>query len=273
MKSGNIYVPDGIDIQDAFTRTTHLAIGAHPDDLEVMAYHGIAQCHRSEPNWFGGLVVCDGAGSPQDGKVEGVDMIAARKEEQQHAAKLGEYSFALQMAMPSSSVKGGWNSALVVRLAEILDSTHPQTLYLHSPFDRHATHLAVFAHAIRALKTLPEEARPERILGCEVWRDLDWLDDEDKVRLDVSGHPALARKILDVFGSQIQGGKNYTEAALGRRRAHATFSDSHAVDQVSSLSYAVDLRPLVNGMTVAEFVEEKAGRFKKAASEAVSVWK
>ena len=35
-------VPDGVSIDDAFTRTTHLAIGAHPDDLEVMDYHGVA---------------------------------------------------------------------------------------------------------------------------------------------------------------------------------------------------------------------------------------
>jgi len=267
------FIPDGNNLETAFSRTTHLAIGAHPDDLEVMAYHGVAQCYESDSQWFGGVVVCDGAGSPREGAVDGPDMITARSEEQKKAAALGRYSFALQLAMTSSTVKDAWNPALVVRLAEILDSTRPETLYLHSPFDRHATHLAVFAHSIRALRTLPDEAKPKRVLGCEVWRDLDWLDDNDKVRLDVSGHPKLAREILDVFGSQIHGGKSYTEATLGRRHANATFSDSHTVDQVESLSYAVDLMPLLDGMTVAEFVEEKAGRFKDASSEAVSQWK
>ncbi len=267
-------IPDGVPIETAFSRTTHLAIGAHPDDLEVMAYHGVAQCYDSDDQWFGGVVVCDGVGSPQDGKTSGPDMIAARQEEQNRAADLGRYSFALQLGLPSAKVKGGWNHAVVVRLAEILDSTRPQALYLHSPFDRHSTHLAVFAHALRALRTLSGEARPARILGCEVWRDLDWLGDEDKVRLDVSAHPELAREILDVFGSQIEGGKAYTEATLGRRRANATFSDSHSVDQVESLAYAVDLSPLVadSNMSIADFVEERIARFQDEAHESLALW-
>ena len=82
-------IPDGTSIDTAFSRTTHLAIGAHPDDLEVMAYHGVAECFESNDCWFGVVVVCDGAGSPQDGKTDGAEMIAARREEQNRAAELG----------------------------------------------------------------------------------------------------------------------------------------------------------------------------------------
>ena len=35
------FVPDGAPLPAALARTTHLGIGAHPDDLEIMA------CHRS----------------------------------------------------------------------------------------------------------------------------------------------------------------------------------------------------------------------------------
>jgi hypothetical protein len=57
------------------------------------------------------------------------------------------------------------------------------------------------------------------VLGCEVWRDLDWLLDSDKVALDSSAKPELAAALLKVFDSQISGGKRYDLATLGRRAA------------------------------------------------------
>ena len=36
-----IYVPDGFPVDVALSRTTHLAVSAHQDDIEIMAYHGI----------------------------------------------------------------------------------------------------------------------------------------------------------------------------------------------------------------------------------------
>ena len=44
------FVPDGVPSASALGRITHLGIGAHPDDLEFMAFHGIATCfdHESE---------------------------------------------------------------------------------------------------------------------------------------------------------------------------------------------------------------------------------
>ena len=37
-----IYIPDGTEEKKAITRTTHLAISAHQDDIEFMAYAPIA---------------------------------------------------------------------------------------------------------------------------------------------------------------------------------------------------------------------------------------
>ncbi|PIP83344.1 MAG: PIG-L family deacetylase [Elusimicrobia bacterium CG_4_9_14_3_um_filter_62_55] len=274
MNPTRIFVPDGVSPTDALARTTHLAIGAHPDDLEVMAYPGVAACYERSDAWFGGVVICDGAGSPHEGKPAPEDMKAARRAEQERAAQIGRYSFSLQLGLPSAAIKTAWNASLVARLAELIDSTRPQSLYLHSPFDRHATHLAVFAHALRAVRALPEAIRPATVLGCEVWRDLDWLSASDKVQLDASAHPKLAREILDVFGSQIQGGKNYTEATLGRRRAHATFSDSHHVDAAEALSCAVDLGPLLKdpSLSVAAYCAERIERFRAEALGALAPW-
>jgi len=60
-----------------------------------------------------------------------------------------------------------------------------------------------------------------------VWRDLDWLVDSDKAPFDVSEHENLQAALLGVFDSQIAGGKRYDLASMGRRRANATYFESH----------------------------------------------
>jgi hypothetical protein len=83
------------------------------------------------------------------------------------------------------------------------------------------------------------------VLGCEVWRNLDWLLDADKVVLDDSADPELAARLIGVFQSQIAGGKRYDLAIAGRRLANATFFTSHATDRATALTWAMDLTPLV----------------------------
>ena len=93
------------------------------------------------------------------------------------------------------------------------------------------------------------------MVGAEVWRDLDWLVDADKVALDSGRRPELAGELLKVFDSQVAGGKRYDLAALGRRLAHATFHTSHATDRLAGITWAMDLTPLVSEPTrdVADF--------------------
>jgi hypothetical protein len=98
---------------------------------------------------------------------------------------------------------------------------------------------------VQAFRELPTDQRPARVLGCEEWRDLDWLSDEQKVEMKLNGHEHLQQALLGVFDSQIAGGKRYDRAALGRRRAHATFAQTHAVDDTGGRVYAMDLTPLV----------------------------
>ncbi len=245
-----LHIPDGISAAKALERTTHLAIGAHQDDLEIFAYHGIATCYDSAGQWFGGITVTDGGGSARTGPYahySDEQMKAVRFEEQNRAADIGRYSFQAQLGFPSSEVKSASPSHAVVNvLAQFLRSCRPHTLYLHNPADKHPSHLAVLTHCVSALRSLEPAFRPERIYGCEVWRGLDWLRDEDKIALSTDAHPELARQLLDVFASQIVGGKSYTTATLGRRQANATFYQSHQVDGAASLTYAMDLHPLLD---------------------------
>src|SRR5690242_14480114 len=65
-KNAEIYVPDGAAPGDALARTTHLGIGAHQDDLEIMCLEGILAGFGRQDTWFTGVVVTDGSGSARD---------------------------------------------------------------------------------------------------------------------------------------------------------------------------------------------------------------
>jgi len=267
LSQADVYVPSGVDPAVALARTTHLCIGAHQDDVEIMAYHGIAACYGREDRWFTGVVVTNGAGSPRAGryaKISDQEMQDIRRREQRRAARLGDYSIQLQLAHPSASVKSPESTAVCADLAQILAACRPEILYVHNPVDKHETHVAVFLRCLEAIRSLPRAQRPRQVLGCEVWRDLDWLPDSEKVALDVSERPQLARSLLGVFKSQIAAGKRYDLATLGRRAAHASFHTSHTTDATRALTFAMDLTILsrIDTMEVKTYVRELVRRFR-----------
>ncbi len=247
----------------ALAGVTHLGIGAHADDLEFMAFHGIAQGQRV-PGSFAGVVVTDGAGSVRSGGVGVEDLRRLRREEQREAARIGGYAAVVQLGLSSGDLKASGCSAVAAGLAEVFNLCSPRVVYTHNPADRHDSHVAVSLAVIRALRALAPEARPEKLFGCEVWRDLDWLTGPDRVRLDCGSDETLAAALNAVFRSQIEGGKRYDLAVLGRRRAQATFDESHAADAAEMLTLAMDLTRLIEdgALSVADYVLGKIDSFR-----------
>ncbi len=266
----SIFVPDKTSNEAAFARTTHLAIGAHHDDLEIFAIHGILAGYKQPDYNFAGVTVTDGSGSPRTGEYTSVkeqEMILIRHHEQVEASQIGRYSFQVQLGFSSASIKEPTlNEDLVEALTHILNATHLEALYLHNPADKHPTHIALLLHCIEALKRLSRDQLPRQILGCEVWRGLDWLSDNDKIILK-SGRldDPLPYTLIDVFKSQIHGGKNYTDAVIGRRLANATFYQSHKVDSNDLVTYAMDLRPIfeIGGPSLKELVASHLRTFSE----------
>ena len=265
------YIPDGTQEQAAISRTTHLAISAHQDDIEFMAYAPIAECFGNQDKWFGAIVVTDGAGSPRSGLYADYtdeQMKEVRIVEQKKAACVGEYGFLAMLGHPSKEVKDAGNAKIVEELAGLIRKARPKYLYTHNLADKHETHVATALKVIAALRMLKPEERPEKVYGCEVWRDLDWMNDDEKVYLDCGAHPNLMRCLSAVFDSQIAGGKRYDLAAEGRRLANATFSASHACDTYSALNYAMDLTPLLDKkVDIADYIAGFIDRFKVSVKE------
>lgn len=267
--AADIYVPDAsLAPEQALARTTHLCVAAHQDDIEIMAYHGIAECFGQANRWFSGVVVTNGAGSPRSGiygSYTDAQMQEVRRQEQRKAALVGDYSIQLQLAHPSSAVKERGNAAVQSDLVAIFAGANAEVVYLHQPADKHDTHIGVLGHSIAALRKLPADRRPKRVLGCEVWRDLDWMVDTDKQVLDTGKFPNLAMALVGVFDSQITGGKRYDLATAGRRIAHATYHTSHATDQFQGITWAMDLTPLVENpaLSIADYTQGYLERFKQ----------
>ena len=264
--TAGVFVPDGAPEDTALSRTTHLGVAAHQDDLEIMAYHGIVECFGRVGKHFAGVTVTNGAGSPRNGLYAAYtddEMQKVRWDEQKKAAVLGEYSAQVFLDYPSAPVKDPANRHVVEDLKQLLLVAKPRVVYTHNLADKHDTHVATTLRVIHALRELPREIRPERLYGCEVWRGLDWMNDKEKVVFDVEAHENLAAALLGVFDSQIRGGKRYDLATLGRWRANATYFSAHSVDASTSLSFGMDLTPLVENdqMDVRSYVAGFVERF------------
>lgn len=246
--TSEIYVPDGAPVDQALARTTHLGIGAHQDDLEIMAAEGILAGFGNPDRWFGGVIVTDGAGSSRDSlyaEYTDEQMRTVRRVEQKKAAHIGEYGVQVFLEYTSAEVKDPAGTGPVADLRQILDAARPEVVYAHNLADKHPTHVSSALRVIKAIRSLPKEARPRKLYGCEVWRDLDWMVDADKVVFQLDGHESVLASLVGVFDSQIVGGKRYDLATMGRRRAHATYHDSHSVDACQLINFGMDLTPLI----------------------------
>ena len=103
-----IYVPDRVDTAAALARTTHMAVSAHQDDIEIMAMDGVLQCFGKFDKWFTGVVATNGAGSPRNGfyaDYNDEQMRIIRRKEQKKAAYVGEYSAAVFLDHSSAEMK------------------------------------------------------------------------------------------------------------------------------------------------------------------------
>lgn len=259
-----IYVPFDGDERQALAGTTHLAIAAHQDDVEIMAQHGILACFGRKDKNFSAIILTDGAGSPRSGiyaNYTNEEMRNIRITEQKKAAVVGDYAALILLNYPSEAVKDPQERGVIDEIKNILMEIKPQVIYMHNPADKHDTHIAASIRVLTALKELESAYRPEIVYGCEVWRGLDWINDEEKKVLDVSERPALKAALLGAYDSQIEGGKRYDLAALGRYKANATFYASHDTDKMSAAIYALDLTPLLDGGSIEDYINGYIQRF------------
>jgi LmbE family N-acetylglucosaminyl deacetylase len=270
--NAEFFVPDGTDADAALARTTHMAVVAHPDDCEIMAISGILECFQQDDKWFTSIVVTDGKGSPRLGVYERYtddEMVAVRRQETKKAAVLGGYSATGLLQWSSKVTKDPVAREVIDDLKDLVLAAKPEVMYCHNLADKHDTHVASALRLIAALRELPAEDRPKTLYGGEVWRDLDWLTDNEKIVFKLTEHDGLAQALLAVFDSQVVGGKRYDLATMGRRRANATYWESHGVDVADYLDFSMDLTPLIAdpSLDIKDYLQDRINRFAADVAE------
>ena len=275
LTSAETFVPDGLPFDQALARTTHMAISAHQDDIEIMAAEPVLRSFQQPDLWFCGVVMTDGRGSPREDLYKAYTDEAMREvrfKEQKKAAFVGEYSAQVLLDYPSRAIKDPTSQPPVEDLVALLKAARPRYVYTHNLADKHDTHVGVAVKVIAALRCLDAADRPEKLFGCEVWRNLDWMVDEDKIPFDLTPHANLQEALLGVFDSQISGGKRYDLASMGRRRANATYFESHGVDSAEGLSFGMDLTPLIlhPEMDLSTYVQDHITRFAEDVAGRIS---
>jgi LmbE family N-acetylglucosaminyl deacetylase len=222
LDTAEIFIPDSQPVERALARTTHLCFSAHQDDIEIMAANPILECFQQKDRWFTGVVVTDGRGSPRNGIYEQYsdDEMRLVRFKDSAGGYLGD-TRAGHAGLSEQDHQDASHNEPVDDMLAILRATKPEIVYTHNLADKHDTHVAVALRVVEAIRRLEPAERPARLVGCEVWRALDWMVDSDKVPMDVSGHENLQAALLGVFDSQITG--QTLRFVSMSRRANATY--------------------------------------------------
>lgn len=262
-----IFIPDGASLEEAVERSTILAVGAHPDDIEMLAFHGIRKAYDEGGGLLFGVVLTSGAGTlpgmqDEDSQEE---RRARRRAEQHEAAILGRYSAVVMLDHPCPDVKDRNCSDIDNELAAIIEAIRPETVYLHNPFDRHDTHVAASMRTVSALRSVAAKGfAPAHVWACETWRGLDWLIQCDRSTLEVTDDDGLAERLIGVFHSQFDESGRYGAAMRGRRISNAVWHESQQSGTGGEAIMAIDMLPLIEDPVIHmdAFARHVMGRFE-----------
>lgn len=252
---------------DACQKTTHLAIGAHQDDVEIMAMSGILECFGISHNWFSSVTLSTGTGKNRKDiyrTLSDDELKDVRVEEQKKAAIIGNYAVSISMKYQTQEIRMLDSNALE-DIKSIILMMKPRIIFMHSPFDNYDTHVAACILTLKALQEVREEYIPERLLGCEVWGSLDWLPTKFKVYLPVQDRENIINACMGVYDSQIYGGKRYDLGVNSRLQSNAVFSLDSKYGYEKKVAFAINLKPLIwkdlNG--VLDFIDVVIDSYRK----------
>lgn len=251
MKNKSVAVQSDVltyDLPKRGEKISHLAIGAHPDDVEIFAFNAIQQCYKSEDKHFAAVICSNGSGAPAYGKFKEKsknEIVQIRNEEQQKAAQIGQYTGLVHFNQESETLKQG-NAVFIKDLKVLLEFLKPEYIYTHSPFDDHKTHRCTLRACLQALKMIEDKSWLKGLFACEVWGSLDWLPKQYKYVLGENKSEDLQMRLLECFYSQNIGSqKRYDLGTIGRKLGNATFFESDKGNQYTHQSYAIDLSSVI----------------------------
>ncbi len=277
IRKHELFIPDNSSQEKAFEKTTDFGVVAHADDLEMMCCSAITNSYNSNDKVFSGLVLTNGSGASNIGQVilTESEMVNTRILEQNQAASIGRYGFIAQLGYSSLEAKDQKNKDDIVEaLSWYISRARPDRIYIHNLADKHSTHVVASLRVLDALRSLKDTYKPKKLLACEIWRNLDWLSDKEKVALPVLNNKELIKELIQNYKSQIFSGKRYDLALLGRLQANATFLDPYSEDTAPLVSFAMDVTHLIDEPRekTLEFIDEKISTFRNDVVDTIKTY-
>ena len=272
-----IHVPGGGDALAALAATTDLGVVAHPDDLELLLASPVLACRDDPTRSFCGVVCADGAGSVRPPDLADLDrgaFVDLRAAEQVAAADAAGMGAVVLLGLASDEVSGTGpgRSTFVDALSALVAACRPGVVHTHDPADAHRSHVAVATGTVTALRRLPADRRPRRLVGWEGWRDLGWVAEDRVVWGDLADRVDDAVALARHHASQL-GPKRYDAAVAGRWRANATFAAQRDSDATDGLARGVDLTPLLDDdVDPTTFVAGLVRSFAEGVLSGVMTW-
>ena len=165
-KNAEIYVPDGVINEKALRRTTHMAIGAHQDDIEIMAYDGILKCLWPKRP----LVFCRDCNKwrKEAAVMANISIQAIPKCRQFEPKNKKKRQIMVNMVAlfflnySSSDIKNPKNRNFIEDIKQLIIMAKPEVIYTHNLADKHDTHVSTAVKVIQALRELDKSLLPEK---------------------------------------------------------------------------------------------------------------
>jgi LmbE family N-acetylglucosaminyl deacetylase len=179
-----------------------LAIGAHPDDIELGAGGALAK-HAKKGDKIHILVMSSGE--------RGGSATQRTKEAKQAAKILGASNIEVHK-LPDAKITDDVET--IMKIENIVNQIHPQRVYTHSSKDTHQDHRYTALASISAARYAPEILAYESPLTFPSFNPQVYIDITDTLKIKV--------KALMTYKSQVQ--KEYMKAeaieGLARYRGH-----------------------------------------------------
>ncbi|MDF1678813.1 MAG: 6-phosphogluconolactonase, partial [Legionellaceae bacterium] len=235
-------------------KTTQLGVGAHPDDVEIMAGPDML---AAKDTWLT-LVVTDGAATSNTlngdyAKYSPEALTNMRQAEQRKAAKRANVPLII-CKFPTAAIAGDMGTETLDDAKKTMSSLvqampNLTTVIGHQPSDVHDTHIRVLALQVHALRTLSDmQLKGITVLGREVWGLMLAIEARLRKKL-VMTEAELDEwaELIAVYESQIAGqGRDYSLTTIERARGNAGYqTHPHGANPPVGLLLALDLTDLV----------------------------
>lgn len=242
-------------LQAALARTTHVGVGAHQDDVEIMAGPMLL---KNKDSWMT-VIVTDGAASKSVLNGVATDLTPRqltdmRQREQREAAR-ETGTPVIQLKYPSAAVGGHMGEGKREEAAFALGTLfaampRTQEVFGHNPIDKHATHLGVLAVQTAALRA----AKPpqlKNVYAMEVWGGLTGIPESQLSMFVVEDGKDLAaiNTLVGKYQSQIQGqGRDYAATTTARMVGHGGYvSNPHLSNPPVGMVIGLDITDFAKG--------------------------